>query len=266
MNKPTLTRLSRHAAVCLVAIGVMAWRIAPAARAADNSRQIVLESQKRSTAKSQRNQGLLQSFDASGKNSEKRWTMERLGAHGRSKTIIRFTYPAEVKGVGLLVVNSPNRASDQWMWTPAIERDRRITLHDRSTRFFGTDFTFEDLEERDVDRYDYTLLGEEAVDGVDCWKILSTPKQSKASQYSKSIVWIRNDSYAFARIDFYVGDQAVRQMNYQNIVNVQGYWTPTETVVKDLRRGTLTRLAVDKVEYDLPLKEESFTQQALRRP
>ena len=29
-------------------------------------------------------------------------------------------------------------------------RDQRIALQDRSTRFFGTDFSFEDLEERDV--------------------------------------------------------------------------------------------------------------------
>ena len=71
-----------------------------------------------------------------------------------------------MKGVALLVVNHPDRASDQWMWTPAIERDRRIALQDRSTRFFGTDFSFEDLEERDVDQYDYPLLGEEPIDGA----------------------------------------------------------------------------------------------------
>ena len=78
-------------------------------------------------------------------------------SHGESKSVLRFTAPAEVKGVALLVVNHPDRASDQWMWTPAIERDRRIALQDRSTRFFGTDFSFEDLEERDVDQYDYAL-------------------------------------------------------------------------------------------------------------
>ena len=86
----------------------------------------------------------------------------RLGSYGNSKAVIRFTAPAEVKGVALLVVNHPDRSSDQWMWTPAIGRDRRIALQDRSTRFFGTDFSFEDLEERDVDQYDYTLTGEEA--------------------------------------------------------------------------------------------------------
>ena len=134
--------------------------------AADNARQIVEEAQKRTDAKSQRYEGLLQVFDAKGKISDKRWTFDRIGSHGDSKSVLRFTTPAEVKGVALLVVNHPDRASDQWMWTPAIERDRRIALQDRSTRFFGTDFSFEDLEERDVNQYDYALVGDDTVDGV----------------------------------------------------------------------------------------------------
>ena len=108
----------------------------------------------------------------------------RLGSYGESKAIIRFTAPAEVKGVALLVVNHPDRSSDQWMWTPAIGRDRRIALQDRSTRFFGTDFSFEDLEERDVNQYDYKLTGEEAIDGAACWRIEARPRQGKTSQYT----------------------------------------------------------------------------------
>ena len=105
--------------------------------------------------------GLLQVLDAKGKVADKRWTFTRLGSHGRSKSVLRFLAPAEVKGVALLVVNHPDRASDQWMWTPALQRERRIALQDRSTRFFGTDFSFEDLEERDVNQFDYRLLGEQ---------------------------------------------------------------------------------------------------------
>src|SRR5215813_749223 len=174
--------------------------------AADNARQIVDEAQKRTDAKSQRYEGLLQVFDAKGKISDKRWSVERLGSHGNSKAVLRFTAPAEVKGVALLVVNNADRASDQWMWTAAIERDRRIALQDRSTRLFDTDFSFEDLEERDVNQYDYTLAGDDAVDGAACWKIQSTPRESKSSQYTRSIVWVRKDNYAFARVENYVKD------------------------------------------------------------
>ena len=155
---------------------------APAANSRSDARTIMEESQRRTDARSYQYEGLLQSFDAKNKVTEKRWLFDRAGSHGRSKSVLRFTSPAEVKGVALLIGNHPDRASDQWMWTPAIERDRRIALQDRSTRFFGTDFSFEDLEERDVDQYDYSMLGNETIEGVECWKIAMTPKQSRTSQ------------------------------------------------------------------------------------
>jgi outer membrane lipoprotein-sorting protein len=238
---------------------------AEGARQAGEARRIVEEAQRRGRTISQRYEGLLQTFEASGKTSEKRWMYSRLGSHGRSKVVIRFTEPAEVRGVALLIVNHPDRASDQWMWTPALERDRRIALQDRSTRFFGTDFSFEDLEERDVNQYEYTLLGEETVDGAPCWKIQSMPRESKGSQYTRSVVWIRKETYAFARIESYIKDQAVRRLNYSGLENVQGIWTAKQLEMTDLRRGSRTRLTLDKLEYNVPLEEEDFTLQAIRR-
>jgi len=224
---------------------------------AENPRAIVEEVQKRTTAKSHRYEGLLQVFDAKGTIADKRWSFERLGSHGNSKAILRFTAPAEVKGVALLVVNHPDRASDQWMWTPAIERDRRIALQDRSTRFFGTDFSFEDLEERDVDQFEYTLLGEESIDGNGCWKLQSTPKEAKSSQYTKSIVWIRKDRYTFERFENYIKDQVVRRLSYSDYQSVQGIWTARQMEMADLRRGSRTRLTLDKLAYDVPLKKRT---------
>jgi len=252
---------------CVFVAFVSSWFVGAREQvvAAENARQIVDEAQRRTDAMSQRYEGLLQVFDTKGKIADKRWTFERLGSHGQSKSVLRFTMPAEVKGVALLVVNHPDRASDQWMWTPAIERERRIALQDRSTRFFGTDFSFEDLEERDVNQYDYTLRADEAVDGAVCWSIESTPKQSKSSQYTRSIVWVRKDNYAFAKIENFIKDQPVRRLTYSNIENVQGIWTARQLEMTDLRRGSRTRLSLDKLQYNVSLKEEDFTLQAIRR-
>jgi len=265
MNKTTATTtVLRRASLTALALSAL-WATTPALRAADNARQIVEETQKRTTAQSQRYEGILQVFDGKGKVSDKRWTLERLGSHGASRMVLRFTQPAEVKGVALLVVNHADRASDQWMWTPAIERDRRIALQDRSTRFFGTDFSFEDLEERDVDQYDYTLLGDDTVDGAATWKIQSTPKQGKSSQYTKSVVWIRKDTYAFVRIENFAKDQLVRRLNYGDLQNVQGIWTAKRLEMTDLKRNSRTVLTLDKLQYNVPMKDDDFTLQAIRR-
>jgi outer membrane lipoprotein-sorting protein len=76
---------------------------------------------------------------------------------------------------------------------------------------------------------------------------------------------VRQDNYAFARIENYVKDQVVRRLNYSNIQNVQGIWTAKQLEMTDVRRGSRTRLTLDKLEYNVPLKDEDFTLQAIRR-
>jgi hypothetical protein len=228
-------------------------------------RQIVDEAQRRTTSQSQRYEGTLRVVDSKNKITEKRWQYDRIGSHGASKTVLRFTAPAEVKGVALLVQNHPDRSSDQWMWTPAINRERRIAMQDRSTRFFGTDFSFEDLEERDTNQFEYKLLGEESLDGAVCWKLQSTPKQTKVSQYTHSYVWIRKDNFALAQIENYNKSELVRRAHYTDIRSAQGIWTAHEIDMHDLKRNSHTILKIEKLQYNVPMKDDAFTLQALRR-
>ena len=228
---------------------------------AQDARQIVEKSQQRSTSKSQHYEGSLQVIDPKHKISAKSWIFDRIGSFGESKSILRFTSPPEVKGVALLIVNHPDRASDQWMWTPAIERDRRIALQDRSTRFFGTDFSFEDLEERDVNQFDFKLAG-----GDDTtWKIEARPRQTKSSQYTSSLLTVRKDHYVAVQIDNYNKDKLVRQLKYSDIEKIENIWTPRAVEVYDVGRNSRTVMKLEKLQYNLPAKPEDFTIEALRR-
>ena len=235
-----------------------------ASAAAQDARQIVTESQNRSRSKALEYEGTLEVLGPSNKTSVKRWIFQRVGSAGTSKAILRFTAPAEIKGVALLIVSHPDRASDQWMWTPAIERDRPIALQDRATRFFGTGYSFEDIEERDVNQFDYKLAGEDTVDGAPCWKVESRPKQTKSSQYNLSILSIRKDNYAIAQIDNYNDQKLVRRIHNSDIEKVDGIWTPRRLEIEDTGRQTRTVLKLENIRYNLPLKDEDFTLEALR--
>jgi hypothetical protein len=195
----------------------------------------------------------------------KRWQYDRIGSHGMSKSVLRFVAPAEVKGVALLVVNHPDRSSDQWMWTPAIARERRIAMQDRSGRFFGTDFSYEDLEERDTSQFSYKLLAQEQLEGTMCWKIESRPKQTKVSQYAYSYVWIRQDNYVLVQIENYGKDKLIRRGKYSDIQRVQNIWTPQTIEMFDAVRNSKTVLKLERLQYNVPMKDEDFTLQALQR-
>jgi hypothetical protein len=247
--------------VLAVAIGIAI----PAAVAAQDARAIMEEAQRRADVHSQHYEGLLQVFDAKGKISDKRWTFDRIGSHGTSRSVVKFSSPAEVNGVALLVINHPERASDQWMWTPAVGRERRIALQDRSQRFFGTDFSFEDLEERDTAQYDYTLVGEESLDGVACWKIESRPRKTKVSQYTRSIIWMRQDNYLPLQTETYIKADLARRLKYSRMEPVQGVWSARVLEMTDVRRKSRTVLTLEKLQYNVPMNEQDFTLQGLRR-
>jgi DNA replicative helicase MCM subunit Mcm2 (Cdc46/Mcm family) len=67
------------------------------------------------------------------------------------------------------------------------------------------------------------------------------------------------------RVENYIKDQAVRRLNYGDFVNIVGIWTARTLEMSDLRRGSRTRLTLDKLQYNVAMKDEDFTLQALRR-
>ena len=53
---------------------------------------------------------------------------------------------------------------------------------------------------------------EDTIDGHACWKIGSTPKETKSSQYTRSTVWIRKGTYAWSRIENYTKSGIARRL------------------------------------------------------
>ncbi len=125
---------------------VLAWA---AAAVAQNATQIMEEVHHRARSNNFRYEGRITTRKAKGAPDQKRWRCERLGEAGNSKMMLRFLDPADIRGVALLVWNHSQKPSEMWLYTPALARTRRVAQQDRSSRFAGTDFSFEDFEESD---------------------------------------------------------------------------------------------------------------------
>jgi len=238
---------------------LLAAMLLAASAKAQDPRQIMEEEQRRQRSETQHYEGTLEVIGGGNRIATKRWVYDRLGSFGNSKAVLRFTAPPEVKGVSLLIVNHPERASDQWIWRPNIGREQRISLQDRSTRFFGTDFSFEDLEERDVGQFDFKLQADEG----GAWKIQSTPK--KSSQYTRSFLWVKKDNYTVVKSESYNKKGLVRSIDYRDFEQSKSIWTARTVEVNDVTRNSRTILKYDKLEYNLPMKDADFTLDFLRR-
>jgi hypothetical protein len=78
-------------------------------------------------------------------------------------------------------------------------------------------------------------------------------------------LWIRKDNYVFAQIENYKQKDLIRRAIYSEIHNDQGYWTAHTIEMQDLKRNSRTILKLEKLQYNVPMKDEDFTLQALRR-
>ena len=80
------------------------------------------------------------------------------------------------------------RTDRQWIYTPATERVRSVAPRERSERFAGSDFTYEDIAERSLDDFTYRLLNDiETIDRRKTYKVEATPVAADRSQYKFSI-------------------------------------------------------------------------------
>lgn len=210
---------------------------------------------------------VLETVDKKGVTRQKKFSFRKLGSLGDSKTLVRFTDPAEVRGVGLLSYNQKGAADRQWMYTPAIQRTRRIAPQERSRRFLGTDFTHEDMAERVLDDFEYRLLGEgEVVDGHKTYQIEAKPVSPDRSQYKMIHLWVAQDIPYTLRAEMF--DQAgkkVRTLHASGLEKIAGIWVAKRMEITSPLENTKTTLVVQEIRFNTGLKDDLFTQQALEK-
>lgn len=232
---------------------------------ADRALEIMREVDAKHLTDSQANLGAIEVVDAKGKTLNKSWQFWREGNRGQSKVLVRFLTPPEVRGVGLLTLNRLRAPAEQWLYTPAIQRDRRVAAQEKSQRFMGTDFTHEDMEERSIEDYEYDLVGEESLAGQPAWKIRSVYKDRSNTQYSQLYLWVRKDNLSVAYIEFYVDGKLRKTLRWDDWKQIQGIWTPHLAEMKDLARNSLTRIRSSEVKYNTKFESDWFSLRNLRR-
>lgn len=179
-------------------------------------------------------------------------------------TLIRFVTPSEVAGTGLLSLDHPGDASDQWLYLPGLDRVRRIASNRKGGRFVGSDFYYEDLSDREPSMDHHKLLGEDKVGNVTCTLLESTPVDKSNSVYSKRVGCIHPELLIPLRIDFYArGKEPVKRLQASRIRKVQDYWTIYQSTMIDLQKDHRTHLITTDLVYDQGLPDNMFTQRGL---
>ena len=205
-------------------------------------------------------------FDRDGHKTTKKFMLFRLGSPGDSKTLVRFTEPAEIRGVTLLSCNHRGDTDRQWLYIPATRRTRSVSPRESSEKFAGTDFTYEDVEERVLDNFNYRLLSEnEIIDGHKTYKVEAKPVDTSRSQYRYVYYWVARDVPVILHAEMYDRDgRLIRELHASALKKVSGTWGARHVEMRSVEEKTRTVLTIDEAKFNLHLDEKLFMPESLQ--
>ena len=183
------------------------------------------------------------------------------------KSLIVFNSPTDVKGTATLTFTHKEGSDDQWLYLPAIKRTKRISSNNKSGPFVGSEFAYEDLSSQEVEKYTYAFLKEESVNGENAYVVQRNPVDPK-SGYTRQVVWfIKDNDYRVIKVDYYDRKnellKTLTYAKYQKYLNK--HWRAGEFNMVNHQTGKATQLVFEGYEFQVGLKENDFTQNALIR-
>jgi len=261
MNKS----LPARCATAMFWAAVLIFSVRLAAAPTPDARQIMQQVDRQASSPTTQMRASFETFDRQGHGKKKEFLYRRLSSGQGSKILVVFTAPEEVRGVALLSMQQSGLPAQQYVYTPATERVRSVVAQERSSRFLGTDFSFEEIGERVLDDFSYRLISDqEQIDGRKAYKIEARPSNADRSQYQYLYLWVAQDAPVIVYAQMYNSNGvAVRTLHATGLRRAGEVWGARHTEVCTPADGTRTVLTIQEVKFNLPLDASLFTPQAL---
>lgn len=204
---------------------------------------------------------------ANGQETVRRLRIKLLEVEGDGdKGLTIFDQPRDVQGTTFLNYSHALQPDDQWIYLPALRRVKRISSKNKTGRFMGSEFTYEDMSSMQVEKYDYKYLRDDSLDGLDTYVVEATPKD-EFSGYTRQIVWIDKTELRARKIDFYDRRDSLlktmRMQDYQQYLDK--YWRAGKFAMSNHQTGKSTDLIWKNYRFAVGLSDADFHRSVLER-
>lgn len=187
----------------------------------------------------------------------------RTWKQGTQNTALVFIAPEDVTGTAFLTIETDGD-DHMWLYLPSLELTKRIDADSKSQSFMGSDFTYDDMGERDIDDYQYTFLREDDYEGHHVLVVEGVAVNPEDTGYSKVISWIRADIWMPVKVEYYdVGGELEKIQTNSRIEQIDGYWAVTKMEMENVQTNHKTIVEMTQVELNTGIPAELFTAEAL---
>ena len=183
------------------------------------------------------------------------------------KKVMFFVAPADVKNTSFMTWTYGNTAKtdDMWIYLPALKKVKRISSESKSNYFMGSDFTYDDMGNRLPKDDTQKIIGEEKINGEDCYIVESKPKGLDYF-YSKTISWIVKGEWIGMKKEFYDEDgELLKTLTINSYKKVNGYWVITSMVMDNVQKNHKTTMELKDVKIGQGIRDSYFTERMMKR-
>jgi outer membrane lipoprotein-sorting protein len=183
---------------------------------------------------------------------------------GDEQSLVRILEPKKDRGNGTLTDED-----NMWTFSPKINRVIKVPSSMMGQSWMGSDFSNKDIARADdiIDLYEHTILSTSVADGLTVYTIESIPFEDAAVVWGSEVLTIRDDHVVLEHAFYDQDGELVKTLKSLEIAEMGG-----RTIAKRQRMSKTenpdewTEIAVNKVEYELDLKDSVFTLSNLRNP
>ena len=184
-----------------------------------------------------------------------------------ARSLLRFTAPNYLRGHALLVLETPEGASDTWLYQAEERRPRRVGTAHKADSFYGSDLSFEELEHQRFENFALRRLPDASEGGAPCAVIEAVPRRD--SQYGRLVAWIDRARTGVARVDFHRGSDAEPSKRLRvalgEVVEEAGFLRVQHMRIEQIGREAWTDVETSRMEIDPVISAEAFSASLLER-
>lgn len=179
-------------------------------------------------------------------------------------SLIYITSPAKEKGQVFL-----KRKNEMWNWLPSIDRTIKIPPSMMMQSWMGSDMTNDDLvnESSIIKDYDHKIVGEENLEGYECYKIELIPHEDAAVVWGKIYSWISKTKYFALKNEYYDEDDFLINIEtLSNVKDVGDRTIPTKfTIIPVEKKDHYTEMEFVNIKFNIKIEESFFSIQNMKR-
>jgi hypothetical protein len=184
------------------------------------------------------------------------------------RLLLTVTEPADESGTAFLSIENPGDADDdQWLYLSALKKAfRKGGKTGKGESFMGSEFTYGDMESKDVKKAKHKRLPDESKGGLSFYVVESIPNTPADEQYSKYVTYIDKATFIPRIVMFYdMKGQHLKTMTAEQVEKIDNKDTITRAVMVNKQNGNSTRLYLTNIDTKTKLDPADFSKSRMTK-